>query len=42
MFEIWVKYPFNSVFIDFTNAQSDSTNEVPGYIMASFSFNEGS
>ena len=29
MFEIWV---FNSVFIDFTNDKSDSTDDDPGYL----------
>ena len=29
MFERWV---FPSVFIEFTNEKSDSTDEVPGYI----------
>ena len=31
-FEIWV---FPSVFIEFTNGKSDSTDEVPGYIHSS-------
>ena len=32
MFEIWV---FPSVFIDFCNEKSDSTDKVPGYIHSS-------